>query len=220
MSTSEKMVVIEDAPPVFAAADGVGGQAGGRIASHEAINALMAHFDVHDEEPADELIDAVNAANEAVMRRKQGNPSLQNMGTTVVACSVTEEAAYIANVGDSRAYIVGEGGEVDQITMDHSMAAELQRRGYQLGPNAPRNVITRALGKDANVDVDLFYVRWGPGEAVVLCSDGVWELVKEGTLGDLVTEHDAQAAAEAIVQEAKRIGPKDDMAVVVCKRVS
>jgi len=166
------------APNLFVVADGMGGHAGGEVASSTAIAALD---QAQDRVGSDEqLIEAIRVANEAVYRASVENSSLAGMGTTVVAaCLVSKNGAdvlTIANVGDSRGYLLHDG-VLTQITRDHSLAAEMVRNGdiseEEAATHPQRHVITRALGIEGTVEVDVFSVVLAEGDRVLLCSDGL-----------------------------------------------
>lgn len=222
--TGRRRLQNEDAfvcdPPLFAVADGMGGAQAGEIASRLAAAAL--------EERALELRGAeavaalVQEANDRIFRHALGDPAVAGMGTTVTAMLVDERAGTIAigHVGDSRAYRV-RGRELAQLTADHSLVAELVRSG-RLSPEEAeqhphRSVITRALGTEAQVEVDALTVSMHPGDLYLLCSDGLTSMVRDTDILALLDAAggDPERGAEALVDAANGAGGEDNITVVL-----
>jgi protein phosphatase len=205
---------------LWVVADGMGGHNGGEIASEIASETVGRAF-VH--RSIDGLIEAVVRANSAVYNAGVEDPELTGMGTTVVALAVVDhdatEVLAIANVGDSRCYRYADG-ELDQVTTDHSLVAEMVREG-SLSPeeaavHPQRNIVTRVLGVHDEVPVDVFAVDPYPGDRYVLCSDGLFNEVPErGIAGVLRTIGDPNEAAEELVHLAVDGGGRDNVTVVV-----
>ena len=205
---------------LWVVADGMGGHNGGEIASELASTTVGNAFVQHS---IDGLIDAVEQANTAVYRAGVDDPELTGMGTTVVALAVVDheeaEVLAIANVGDSRCYRYADG-ELDQVTADHSLVAEMVREG-SLSPeeaavHPQRNIVTRVLGVHDQVPVDVFAVDPYPGDRYVLCSDGLFNEVTERDIaGVLRTVDDPSAAADELVHRAVDGGGRDNITVIV-----
>ena len=205
---------------IWAVADGMGGHNGGEIASQIACQMLG---DAFAEPTVEGLVDAVEAANAAVHRAGADDPQLTGMGTTVVALAVVEhegdEVLAIANVGDSRCYRYA-AGELDQVTTDHSLVADLVREG-SLSPeeaavHPQRNIVTRVLGVHDEVPVDVFAVDPHDGDRFVLCSDGLFNEVPEPAIAAvLATTEDPEDAAHELVRLAVDGGGRDNVTVVV-----
>src|SRR5690606_8266889 len=205
---------------IWAVADGMGGHNGGEIASQIACQMLGEAF---AEPTVEGLVDAIEAANAAVHRAGADDPQLTGMGTTVVALAVVEhegdEVLAIANVGDSRCYRYA-AGELDQVTTDHSLVADLVREG-SLSPEEAavhprRQIVTRVLGVDAAVPVDVFAVDPHAGDRFVLCSDGLFNEVPEPAIAAvLATTEDPEDAAHELVRLAVDGGGRDNVTVVV-----
>lgn len=205
---------------LWVVADGMGGHNGGEIASEIASETVGRAF-VH--RSIDGLIEAVETANAAVYNAGVEDPQLTGMGTTVVALAVVDhestEVLAIANVGDSRCYRYADG-ELDQITTDHSLVAEMVREG-SLSPeeaavHPQRNIVTRVLGVHDDVPVDVFAVDPYPGDRYVLCSDGLFNEVPErGIASVLRTIADPNEAAAELVHLAVDGGGRDNITVVV-----
>ena len=205
----------------FAVCDGMGGHAGGEIASAAAVDSLRASLATTT--TAEGLMEAVRAANQAVIDAGGDDPNLVGMGTTAVVARLVGTSAgdrlLLANVGDSRGYLFHDG-QLEQITEDHSMVAELIRDG-RLSPaeaatHPQRHVITRVLGTSDHVDVDLFELNLISGDRVLLCSDGlINELEEEEITRVLDTVADPTEAAEDLVRRANAHGGADNISVVV-----
>jgi serine/threonine protein phosphatase PrpC len=207
---------------VYAVADGMGGHAGGETAARTAIEALVAHFSP----PAtpERLAAAVQAANLAVWRRGQSDEHLRGMGTTLTALAPVDgddgqDRLAVANIGDSRAYVL-KRGELIQITEDHSLVEQMVREG-ELTPeeaetHPKRHVLTRALGVDPEVEVDLWEVLPVVGDRFLLCSDGLVNEVSDVEIADVLRQYrDAQSAAAELVRRARAHGGSDNITLVI-----
>lgn len=206
---------------LFVVADGMGGHRGGEVASDIAV----AHFaDRRSVESIDELSEAVAEANRRIRERAELDPSLQGMGTTVVALAAVPDGAEAwafaaVNVGDSRIYRLTEG-DLAQLTDDHSLVAELTRTGQITEAEAirhpQRNVLTRALGVEADVAVDRWMFRIEAGERYLLCSDGLINEVNDVVIEHILRQADEPVqAAERLVDMANASGGRDNITVVV-----
>jgi serine/threonine protein phosphatase PrpC len=211
-------------PPLFAIADGMGGAQAGELASRLAAAAIeRAASAVSDEEG---VVGVVRAANAAIFERALHDPAAAGMGTTATVALVDERTGTLtlAHVGDSRAYRYRDG-ELEQLTTDHSLVAELVRSGRLTEAEAAvhphRSVITRALGTEAEVEVDTRTLDVAPGDLVVLCSDGLSAMVRDGEIARVVeaSDRDPHAAAEALVRAANEHGGDDNVTVVVFELV-
>jgi protein phosphatase len=207
-----------DAPPLFAVADGMGGAQAGELASDLAATALREREDGGSGEET--LVALIQEANRRVYERAVTDRAVRGMGTTITAALVDDAVVRIGHVGDSRAYRIRDG-ELEQLTQDHSLVAELLRSG-KLSPeeaeNHPqRSVITRALGTDPDVDVDTFAIDAGPGDVFLLCSDGLTSMVANERILELVeaNRRDLDKAAKALVAAANRSGGEDNITVVL-----
>jgi protein phosphatase len=209
------------ASPLFAVADGMGGHAAGEVASGIAVEILGDGFR-HDG-TAGGLADAVRAANRAVWDRAQQQPDLHGMGTTLTAVALVEddgtEVLAVVNVGDSRAYRL-QGGELEQLTEDHSLVEELVRTGRISAAEAQvhpqKHVLTRVLGVDRDVEVDCFRVIPYQGDRFLLASDGLFNEVDDRTIASILRRvADPDEAAQELVTLAKSNGGSDNITVVV-----
>lgn len=206
---------------LLAVADGMGGGPSGEVASRIAIKTLQGRLETNgwtDEKAA--LTAAFRDANSAVhavsMERSGGAGS--RMGTTLVAALVDEETAraWVANVGDSRCYLLTRDG-LEQVTDDHSAIAEMRKMGAPRGNTARfKNVVTRAIGPDAQVSVDIFGPRQlNPGERLLLCSDGLTNMVRDSEIRGVLAHDGVERAAVTLVARANQHGGKDNVSIVV-----
>jgi protein phosphatase len=212
---------LRDGGELVAVADGMGGYAGGEVASRRALEELRVQLDA-----GAGLVDAVRAANRAVYSEGNGEDPHEGMGTTLVALLRRGREYYIANVGDSRAYRVDRTG-VRQITVDHSFVAEAVRSGLLSSEEAEksrwRNAVTRAVGTDPELEeVDCF----GPfdateAHAVVLCTDGLYRVLDEASLADVATSEVPVAEAVAgLVTAAYDEGSEDNISIGLIRFVA
>src|SRR5438445_4686182 len=196
-------------PPLFAVADGMGGAQAGEIASSLAAEAIKVRTGVvmNMEALAGEavVVQLIQEANRRVHQRATNDAAASGMGTTMtVALAGAGDVVAIGHVGDSRAYLLRDDS-LEQLTDDHSLVAELVRRG-ELSPeeaevHPQRSVITRALGTDPDVDVDVFSVEARAGDLFLLCSDGLSTMVETDAIAEIVkrTRGDLQAATRALI---------------------
>jgi PPM family protein phosphatase len=206
-------------PPLFAIADGMGGAQAGEVASGLAA-AVLAEAG-GDERGEDRVRSLIQEANRRVFRRSSEDAAASGMGTTMTVALVDADSGTIVlgHVGDSRAYRL-RGGELDQLTEDHSLVGELRRSGQlsreEAEAHPQRSVITRAVGTEPDVDVDVETIRAEPGDLFLLCSDGLTDMVSDGEILSLLAESDdLDAAARALVDAANRGGGEDNVTVVL-----
>jgi serine/threonine protein phosphatase PrpC len=205
-------------PPLFAVADGMGGAKAGEVASGLAAAAVQESSNDGESGEA-RVASLIEEANRRVFRRATEDREASGMGTTMTVALVEDERVAIGHVGDSRAFLI-RGGRLEQLTDDHSLVAELVRSGKLTPEEAEshpqRSVITRALGTEADVDVDTFSVEAAPGDLFLLCSDGLTTMVDDETILDAVERHrrNLKAAAKALVNAANRGGGEDNITVV------
>jgi serine/threonine protein phosphatase PrpC len=214
---NEDSYVVE--PPLFAVADGMGGAQAGEVASQLAAGALR------DGEAAaageERVVGLIQEANRRVWKRANEDAAASGMGTTITAALVEPAGRVLfGHVGDSRAYLLREG-KLEQLTHDHSLVAELVRRG-ELSPeeaevHPQRSVITRALGTDPDVDVDTFEVAAQDGDLFLICSDGLSSMVGDAELEQVLVGNrdDLDAAAKALIAAANRGGGEDNITAVL-----
>lgn len=204
---------------LFIVADGMGGHNAGDLASRYTVETMVDYIEGAEEKrPIPLLEGAVEAANRKVMEKAMTDKSLEGMGTTVVAATVLDDCLYVANVGDSRLYILD--GTIHQITRDHSLVEEMVRAGQlnrEEARNHPeKNVITRAVGVKNKIRIDFFDVGLYPGDKFLLCTDGLTNMVEDEDIYALVRkEASLETAARRLVAAANRNGGKDNISVVL-----
>ncbi|ACU53061.1 protein serine/threonine phosphatase [Acidimicrobium ferrooxidans DSM 10331] len=198
----------------FVVADGMGGHVGGEVASSIAIRAIA------DAVAAGaSAVDALRAANVAIFERSQDEPELAGMGTTATLAIVDPDGRCdLANVGDSRAYLL-RAGELRQITNDHTFVQELVDAGtitsQQAQHHQARHVLTKVLGVVEGVEPDHFELTLGPGDTLLLCSDGLVNEVTETEIAHLLSNDDPEHAVSALVEAALEHGGSDNVSVIV-----
>jgi protein phosphatase len=211
---NEDSLLVDAAHGLYAVADGMGGHRAGEVASATAIETLQAAY--LGGRPVDR---AIEEANSAVFARAAGNAELRGMGTTLTAIAVDGGTAVLGHVGDSRAYLLRDGA-VTRVTDDHSLVEQLVREG-RLTPEEAQNhpqraIITRALGVDAEVQVDTYRVDLRPGDRLLICSDGLTNMLSDDTIGVTLRRHaDPQQAADTLVDMANQAGGDDNITVVI-----
>jgi PPM family protein phosphatase len=211
---------------VFAVADGLGGHQGGEVASAAAVEPLAALDGREFADPAEAaeaLTAAIREANSAILDRAAGDPGLWGMGTTVTAAGLAgERHLQLAHVGDSRAYLLRDGS-LEQLTTDHTVVAELVRRGRltpaQAAIHPERSILTRAVGLDPRIPVDTPEpVELRDGDQVLLCSDGLTEAVDDDQIAELLSsQDDGNAACQALIDAANAAGGPDNITVVLLR---
>jgi PPM family protein phosphatase len=211
-----------------AVADGMGGAQAGEVASATAADELRGLQDGGpwrtDRLAGDALKQAVLEANRRIREMAAGDKSLEGMGTTVTALLEDGDVVHLAHVGDSRAYLL-RGGELSQLTEDHTLVQELVKQGKLRPEEAKRHpqgsIITRALGADADVQVDTATFKIVPGDRLLLCTDGLTAVVDPATIRNvLLRTRDPQQASERLVAMANEQGGPDNVTVVVLDAAS
>src|SRR3954447_5022066 len=216
---NEDSYLVDRRLDLFAVADGMGGHRAGEIASATALDGLK--LAVTEGNP---VADAVGRANTAVWDKAAADTELAGMGTTLTAAIFDAGTLTIAHVGDSRAYLL-RGDQLERLTTDHSLVEELIRDGKlteeQAAVHPQRSIITRALGVDSSVEVDVYSLVLESGDRVILCSDGLTSMVRPAGIAELLrAETDPTAAANALVDAANAAGGEDNITVVVLDAVA
>jgi serine/threonine protein phosphatase PrpC len=206
---------------LFIVADGMGGHAAGEVASEIAVDTVSnVYYQDDSDDVAASLIHAIKRANASIHQRAAENMLRSGMGTTCVACVLRGNMAYVANVGDSRAYLA-RGSSVKQISQDHSWVAEQVRAGLltedQARTHGQRNVITRCLGTQADVDIDVFYEQLQEGDSLVLCTDGLSGLVSDEEILRIVNQYVPQESVYHLVERANENGGPDNITAIVVR---
>ncbi len=212
---NEDGYLVDEPMGLVAVADGVGGHRAGEVASATALEALRAAVN-----SGHSLREAMEDANEAVFTKSLTDDEYSGMATTLTAATMASGGTLlVGHVGDSRAYLLRDG-EFRQITIDHSRVQELVDDGRLTAEDAAvhpmRNIITRSLGSEPSVDVDVYPVELQPGDRVLFCSDGLTDMLHDDFLGtELRREDDPARAATRLVDAANRAGGVDNITVVI-----
>jgi PPM family protein phosphatase len=204
--------------PLYVVADGMGGHRGGDVASRLTVETLEAARPEWGP-PGGALMDAVRSANRIVYARSAADRELRGMGTTVTALQTAGDAGRIVHVGDSRAYLLRDGA-LQQLTQDHTLVQQMVDQGQLAAEDAERHqarhIMTRALGVDAEVDIDELTLDLHAGDRLLLCSDGLSGMLAAEDIRDLLErDADAQHTADALVALAVERGGDDNVTVIV-----
>lgn len=206
-------------PNLFLVADGMGGHKAGEFASRYVVEHIVRSIEGSKEEEAVAILsESIETANRKLKEYADAHQQMRGMGTTVVAAVIQGRTLIAANVGDSRLYIVGD--EITQVTQDHSLVQEMVRLGQmdpQSAKNHPdKNIITRAVGVSEKVKIDIFERQLGAGEYIILCSDGLTNMVEDSVILQIL--HGAGSLsdkAERLIELANKNGGKDNITVII-----
>ncbi len=215
---------------LFVVADGMGGHANGQEASRLVIQhirnaiipTLLSNVDLDSKHSKELLLEGIQHANLAIYQqnRQQGS----DMGSTITSAILVGSMLTVANVGDSRTYLYNTAKGLSQVTHDHSMVARMVEKGV-IGPDdiythPQRNQIYRCLGENASVQIDAFSLSFHPGDTLLLCSDGLWEMVRDVRIQEILrdTLPDAALATQLLVRAALEGGGKDNISAIVVHR--
>lgn len=209
-------------PNLFIVADGMGGHNAGDYASRFSVEDFVSRVQECDiDSPVEVFQKVIQETNEALLKKAQEQIEYEGMGTTFVVATHVDHTLYVANVGDSRLYMMRD--ELHQVTKDHSLVEEMVRSGKlnaceaKTHPN--KNIITRALGVKYTVEPDFFEIGTKPGDIVLMCSDGLTNMLDDSEIMNIIyreREH-MDRAAKQLVEEANRHGGKDNIGVVLVK---
>lgn len=207
-------------PNLFVVADGMGGHNAGDFASSHAVQKLVDEIrEDADFNPVKVIRHAIETANTEIIDQAQSDEGLRGMGTTMVVATIVGHYAYVANVGDSRLYVIQE--QIHQVTKDHSLVQEMVRMGEidasEARNHPDKNIITRALGAEKTVDIDFFDMKLEPGCVILMCSDGLSNMVEDGKMEEIILDPDADLTqkGESLMREANQNGGKDNIAIVL-----
>lgn len=230
-STNQDSFLLKPERQLYVVADGMGGHAGGEIASSLCVQEISTYLekksdvflankaDLKHPDPriAHVQADAINHASTKIYERALENPNLKGMGTTATLCQIVDKQAYLAHVGDSRCYLL-RCGFIYQLTNDHSLVGEQVRAGLITKEEAElhhlRNVITRSVGYQEEEDVDTTSIALEPGDLLVMCSDGLHGKVTDKEISTLVTGHKLKATSK-LIDLANERGGDDNITVVI-----
>ena len=207
-------------PNLFIVADGMGGHKAGEYASKTAVETIVACIRANDSGlTVAAMKKAIGEANQKVLKEAIIDIEKEGMGTTIVAATIKGEKLIVANVGDSRLYVVNEGG-ITQITADHSLVEELVRSGKLARSDArnhpDKNKITRAVGVFPKVDVDFFETKVAPGDTVLLCTDGLSNMVEDDEIKRIIlSQRDIVEKTETLIKTANKNGGTDNITALL-----
>lgn len=236
-AANQDAFALEQPLQLWVVADGMGGHAGGEVASRLAVDAITrcvrsqattAEGAVHPASDARVLRDAIAAAQWAILEKARATPLLTGMGTTCVAIRITDApdaVATVAHVGDSRAYRL-RGNRLEQLTQDHSLIDDYVRRGL-VGPEQAfthplRHVLSRALGSENACDPDVGVHDLDESDLILLCTDGLTKMLRDEQIADILLRERAapDRACRSLVQEALSHGGADNVTVIICTAVA
>ena len=210
---------IGDLPNLFLVADGMGGHKSGDLASRFTVDTFRELVQSYDSlDTVTILTRAVKEVNKLLIRKSLESSDYEGMGTTLVAATIEGNTLKVANVGDSRLYIINE--DICQITRDHSLVEEMVQRGQlekdEARTHANKNIITRAIGVDNDVTPEIFSVDLEEGSKILICTDGLTNMVDDGRIQRLVKKGGTvKDITERLVQAAMEGGGKDNITVMV-----
>ena len=212
---------IGNLPNLLVVADGMGGHRAGEYASRLAVEVLKQELAASTEESPEAMMkNAITRANERVLEAARQDAKLSGMGTTLVAATVIERTLYFANVGDSRLYLLSD--DIKQLSKDHSLVQEMVRLGgiNQEEAKSPpdKNIITRAIGAKDDVDIDFYEYRLKKGDIILMCTDGLSNMVEDEEMLHIVKcSRDVVEAVEQLIERAKEHGGSDNIGVIVAE---
>ena len=211
-------------PNLYIVADGMGGHKAGEYASRYTIERIVASVARNNgDEPVAVLRAAIDKANELLIMEAREDESKYGMGTTVVAATIIGNKMIVANVGDSRLYVIGNG--IRQITRDHSLVEEMVRMGGmdadQAKEHPDKNIITRAIGASESVEPDFFEVELEKNDLVLLCSDGLTNMVDDKEIGQILLDQTSlESQVITMINTANRNGGRDNITVIIIRPFS
>ena len=230
---NEDSLLISDRLGLFMVADGMGGHQGGEFASRMAVKiveesitqfmddpeaTLPVGLEFDRTDPGQQIGHAFRLASQRIFEEASRNPSLRGMGTTAVALLIRNDKGFVANVGDSRSYLV-RNKTITQITQDHSLVAEQLRAAFiteqELKHHKYKNIITRSVGFQSDVEIDIRPQDLQAGDRYVLCSDGLTNLVVDTDILKIVSKNDPKDACRKLIELANKKGGDDNVSVIV-----
>lgn len=222
-SNQDYLFISEDAvgtlPNIYIVADGMGGHKAGEVASKGAVQSIVHSLQTSSlRDPVSIMEEAVTAANDKVFHMSKDNPEFEGMGTTLVIATIYEKYFYVANIGDSRLYIVND--EIHQITRDHSYVEEMVSRGEidkdSARTHIKKNVITRAVGVETGTYADYFQVKYKKGDKILMCSDGLSNMIADDELKGIMKKNiPVEQIVNELIYTANYNGGADNITAIV-----
>ena len=202
---------------LYGIADGMGGHNGGDIASQMAVD-MLGQLIREPYPEAEKLRKSIRTVNYMIYQRQMNEPELCGMGTTLTVFSVREDRLILEHVGDSRAYRI-RNGVLEQMSQDHSLVGEMVRDGILSAEEAAlspyRHVITRAVGTEPDVDVDVSEYKLKAGDRWLICSDGLYEHVTDAEICDILKQNSPEIAADILLNKALEKGGTDNISILI-----
>ena len=209
-------------PNLFIVADGMGGHKAGDIASRLTVDSVVDKLSkINSKDYISVITDTIIKVNKEVIDKAAESQDYAGMGTTLVVATVFDNILKVANVGDSRLYVVGE--DIIQITRDHSLVEEMVINGQLNRADARvdkrKNIITRAIGGESKVEAEMFSVELKPEDKILMCSDGLSNMVDDAEILEIINrEPDIEKAARMLIDAANENGGKDNISVVIVEQ--
>lgn len=211
-------------PNILIVADGMGGHKAGEVASEQAVGAVLESIKKNDSTDKISIIEkAIIEANNKVLEMATSDEKFKGMGTTLVVATLEDNVLYVANVGDSRLYLINDN-EIRQITRDHSLVQEMISLGEldkeSARTHSSKNVITRAIGVDKKVVADFFEVDAGENTKILLCSDGLSNMVEDSQINEIIDNCEGMTLEDTVhklIDAANENGGMDNIAVVLAR---
>ncbi|MCR5848930.1 MAG: Stp1/IreP family PP2C-type Ser/Thr phosphatase [Lachnospiraceae bacterium] len=208
---------------LFLVADGMGGHKAGDYASKCAVETIIEMCSKsRGKKIVTAISDAINEANTRIRRKAMEDVNMVGMGTTAVLATISDETLTVANVGDSRLYLISEDKKITQITRDHSLVEEMVRMGgidrVSARNHPDKNIITRAIGATGNVNIDFFEVPLRENDVILMCSDGLSNMIEDKDILEIVTsDENLEAVASRLIATANENGGNDNISVVLLR---
>lgn len=211
-------------PNILIVADGMGGHKAGEVASEQAVNAVLESIKQNESKDKITIIEeAILKANEKVLNMATSDEKFKGMGTTLVVATLENNVLYVANVGDSRLYLI-DNDDIRQITRDHSLVQEMVSLGEldkeSARTHARKNVITRAIGVNEKIIADFFEADITENTKILLCSDGLSNMVEDSQINDIIKEYAGKTLEDTVhklIDIANENGGLDNIAVVLAE---
>ncbi len=212
---------VGNVPNLMIVADGMGGHKAGDYASKYATETVIDSLtNTTTTGPQAMFEEAIKLANERIIEKAASDVNLEGMGTTLVVATVIEHTLYFANVGDSRLYLIGD--EIKQLSKDHSLVEEMVRLGGikedEAKHHPDKNIITRAIGAKDDVEMDFFEYRVVPGDIVLMCTDGLSNMIEDDDIYRIIQgSRDLPEAVARLINQANENGGKDNIGIVLAE---
>lgn len=216
-----KSDAVGNLPNVFIVADGMGGHKAGDIASVTAVDAVLKSIEQSQKTDVISIMEeAVREANKTLYEKSKSNEEWAGMGTTLVLATVVDSTIFVANIGDSRLYLIDDG--IHQITRDHSYVEEMVSIGEidksEARTHSKKNIITRAIGVEEETHADFFEVQFKKGDKLLMCSDGLTNMIEDNDILSVIAgNNDIESTVHKLIDLANDSGGKDNIAVLIAE---